>query len=149
MPNIWPKDDFPALEPAFKALGQLIVDVGILVARQCDKHVQKKLPEFHGITLEQVIRGSHTAKARLLHYFPIKEAGDRERDSWCAWHNDHGSLTGLCPAMFQNSGDLDTEINNPDPQAGLYVRTRAHKELRVVFPKDCMFSTDYCSHGPF
>lgn len=33
-PNIWPKEDLPQLEPAFKNLGQLIVDVGTLVARQ-------------------------------------------------------------------------------------------------------------------
>ena len=33
-PNIWPKEDLPQLESAFKCLGQLIVDVGTLVAEQ-------------------------------------------------------------------------------------------------------------------
>ena len=33
-PNIWPREDLPQLEPAFKTLGQLIVDTGTLVARQ-------------------------------------------------------------------------------------------------------------------
>ncbi len=137
LPNIWPTADFPQLEPALKQLGALVVSVGQLVGRQCDRHVQCKLPEYKGMSLEQAIATSHTAKARLLHYFPIKEPGERERDSWCAWHNDHGSLTGLCPAMFQTVGDFDAEVNNPDPHAGLYVKTRAHKELRVVFPRDC------------
>jgi hypothetical protein len=41
--NIWPGKDFPELEPAFKNLGRLIVDVGMMVARQCDKHGNKLL----------------------------------------------------------------------------------------------------------
>ena len=41
-PNIWPSDDLPSLEPAFKELGLIIVSVGELVARQCDAYVQSK-----------------------------------------------------------------------------------------------------------
>ena len=34
-PNIWPADDvLPELAPAFKELGQLVVRVGVLLARQ-------------------------------------------------------------------------------------------------------------------
>ena len=33
-PNIWPKEDLPQLEMAFKSLGRLIVDTGTLVAQQ-------------------------------------------------------------------------------------------------------------------
>ena len=36
--NIWPKDDLPELEDAFKDLGQFIVQVGKLVARAIDAH---------------------------------------------------------------------------------------------------------------
>ena len=35
-PNVWPKDDLQDMEPNFKALGELVVDVGRLVGRQCD-----------------------------------------------------------------------------------------------------------------
>jgi hypothetical protein len=38
-PNIWPSDALPELEAAFKALGRLIVDVGLLLAQHCDRHV--------------------------------------------------------------------------------------------------------------
>ena len=37
-PNVWPKDDLPELEGAFKVLGKLVVDVGLLLARQCDRY---------------------------------------------------------------------------------------------------------------
>ena len=35
----------------------------------------------------------------MLHYFPFEEKGEAEGD-WCGWHNDHGSLTALTPAMY-------------------------------------------------
>ena len=35
-PNIWPKEDLPELEVAFKDLGCFIIDVGKLVAHACD-----------------------------------------------------------------------------------------------------------------
>ncbi|RHZ11716.1 hypothetical protein DYB37_010624 [Aphanomyces astaci] len=39
-PNIWPTDEVPDLEPAFMSLGQLIIDTGLLVAKQCDAYVE-------------------------------------------------------------------------------------------------------------
>lgn len=41
---------------------------------------------------------------------------------WCGWHNDHGSLTGLVPAMYIDANGQ--EIDCPDPNAGLYIRNR-------------------------
>lgn len=64
-------------------------------------------------------------QGRLLHYYaPAAGAGgDAAAPSqWCGWHTDHGSLTGLTSAMF-----LDAALQPvpcPDPQAGLYARTR-------------------------
>jgi len=136
LPNIWPKDDFPALEPAFKQLGELVVSTGLLVAAQCDKAAKNKLPSYPDGLMVSTIQKSRVAKGRLLHYFPIKDAIERSRDSWCAWHNDHGSLTGLCPAMYQDVRDTSKEIPCPDKEAGLWVRTRQHKEFRVTYPKD-------------
>jgi hypothetical protein len=52
------------------------------------------------------------------------------------WHNDHGSLTGLTPAMyFDQEGN---EIPCPDPKAGLYIRSRAGKTIRVSVPSDVL-----------
>jgi isopenicillin N synthase-like dioxygenase len=142
-PNIWPKEDLPELEPAFKAMGQCIVNVGLLLARHCDKYVKKVLPTYKDFRLYNIIKESRTCKARLLHYFPLQDANghhtfvDEKEDpysSWCGWHNDHGSLTGLVPAMFINS--VGKEVPNPDPAAGLYIRSRNGALVRAVIPPD-------------
>ncbi|NVJ10169.1 isopenicillin N synthase family oxygenase [Myxococcus sp. AM001] len=145
-PNVWPEADFPELRPAFMALGQRMVDVGVLVAEQCDKYVQAKLGSrlSPDAALARTIRESRACKARLLYYFAINEdATPRTRDSWCGWHSDHGSLTALCPAMYFEAEPGAKEparkdIPVPDPEAGLYVRTRSGEERKVVIPKDSL-----------
>eukprot|EP01132_Coremiostelium_polycephalum_P007971 gene7971-9804_t len=143
-PNIWPVQDFPELRPAFMELGQVIVGVGEMVAQQCDSYTKKEQPAYKDGTLKTIIRESLTCKARLLYYFPINEDDtERTRDSWCGWHNDHSSLTGLCPAMYfnmdpTNNSVKDSDVPCPDSGAGLYARTRDGKEVKVIIPKDCI-----------
>ncbi len=36
-PNVWPREHLPELEVALKALGRLIVDVGLQLASECDR----------------------------------------------------------------------------------------------------------------
>jgi hypothetical protein len=36
-PNVWPRQHLPALEGAFKDLGQLVVRVGLLLAHHCNR----------------------------------------------------------------------------------------------------------------
>lgn len=138
-PNIWPKEDLPEFEPAFKDLGKLIVSVGELLASHCDKYVHSKNASYPSNRLAEIIKKSRTAKARLLHYFPAV-AADKSTDddwgSWCGWHNDHGSLTGLCSAMFLDKDGK--EIDNPDPHSGLYVKSRQGQVVKAVIPKDCL-----------
>ncbi|MBF5044880.1 isopenicillin N synthase family oxygenase [Aggregicoccus sp. 17bor-14] len=146
-PNVWPSgEDFPRLRPAFMALGQRMVDVGMLVAEQCDRYVAARLGERFpdDLRLARLVRESRACKARLLYYFAINEdATPRTRDSWCGWHSDHGSLTALCPAMYFEAepGALQpsrSDIALPDPEAGLYVRTRGGQERKVIIPRDCI-----------
>lgn len=123
-PNIWPTEELPELEIAFKELGQIIVNVGKLVARQADKFVHSKCPTYPEHSLENIIDTSYCCKARLLHYFPIKQDGtgpmveskDNEFSSWCGWHNDHGSLTGLTSALYLD--EKGNEVVNTDKTAG-------------------------------
>lgn len=129
-PNIWPKEELPELEFAFKELGQIIVSVGALVAQQCDRYVHQSTPSYLPNSLEKVILESKCCKARLLHYFPISEelpssehkSEDTEYSSWCGWHNDHGSLTGLTSAMYLDSDG--NEVVNSDETAGRYLCDR-------------------------
>lgn len=122
-PNIWPQEELPDLEHAFKDLGQIIVGVGKLVAQQCDKYVHSKCQTYPEHMLEKTIDTSLCCKARLLHYFPIatsgEESADKEYDfsSWCGWHNDHGSLTGLTCALYLDADG--NQVVNTDPTAGM------------------------------
>jgi isopenicillin N synthase-like dioxygenase len=139
-PNIWPEKTMPELAPAFKAMGKLIVDVGLLIAKHCDKYVHSKLPAYPEHRLYKVLSESRTHKARLLHYFPLNaeqraELGksDDSVSDWCGWHNDHGSLTGLTPAMYMKDGK---PCANPDPKSGLYIKSRNNTMVKAAVPSD-------------
>lgn len=136
--NIWPTQYLPEFEGAAKQLGRLMVNVGILVAEQCDLYTKKKIPTFPRYTLREVITTSYTAKARLLHYFAVKENQKMKEDGWCGWHNDHGSLTALCPAMFMREGNTTEEIDNEDPNAGLWIKSRKDELVKINLPRDYM-----------
>jgi len=134
--NIWPTEHLPSLEHAFKALGQLIIQVGINLAHHCDKYIIEKLgdkykPENY---IENIIKKSTTAKGRLLHYFEVSESmKNSDVDNWCGWHYDHDSLTGLTSALYRDvqTGEF---IPCPDPTAGLYVQKRTGEVVKIKIP---------------
>lgn len=144
-PNIWPRDDLPELEHAFKDVGRLIVDTGLLLAKHCDKFVRDNARNdgsLYGDKLHNVIRDSRCAKGRLLNYFPVASRGDGDDaggdeeafDSWCGWHLDHGSLTGLLSAMYFDSDG--NEVANTDAMAGLYIKTRDGTVVKAQYSGD-------------
>ncbi|XP_021996643.1 uncharacterized protein LOC110893816 isoform X2 [Helianthus annuus] len=135
--NIWPQSTMPELEIAFKSLGKLILDVGLLVAYHCDKYVSKETGMPHNEGIEQIVHRSRCHKGRLLYYFPAENSNDSQdsesMSSWCGWHTDHGSLTGLTYAVFTKDG---VEIPCPDSTAGLYIKTRTGQIVKVVYKED-------------
>ena len=146
--NIWPKEESVLdFEDAFKSMGQLIIDIGKLVAEQCDAYVKKLCGDsYESGKLRRIIDTSVCCKARLLHYYSkneeetggqaglAQEANDGDFSSWCGWHNDHGSLTGLTSAMYlDNSGQ---EVENKDKMAGLYIKGRKGQLVKAAFPSD-------------
>lgn len=136
--NIWPHKALPELEVAFKALGKLIIDVGLMVAYHCDQYVSRGT-QMHGGDegLEHTLIRSRCHKGRLLYYFPSQLSdGIRDGDSmssWCGWHTDHGSLTGLTCGLFMRDA---VEVPCPDSAAGLYIRTRTDQIVKVVYGED-------------
>jgi len=134
-PNAWPKEDLPELEHAFKNLGCLIVDTGILLAKHIDKYLAKKVPTYQDGKITKVIQESKCCKARLLHYFPSEDPNDGEAD-WCGWHNDHGTLTGLTSAMYFDKNGNEVEFK--DPESGLFVQKRSAEIKKAAIPKDCL-----------
>jgi len=147
-PNIWPREDLPELEPAFKNMGALVVEVGLLVAKQCDSFTHSLNSQYPDGKLFTIIKNCRTAKARLLHYFPLEVQSSPQSSSstsktkevdfasWCGWHNDHGSLTGLVPAMYHNPNG--EEVPSPDPSAGLYIRSRDGNVVKATVPPDSL-----------
>jgi len=146
-PNVWPSESLPSLEPAFKALGRLVVNVGRLVAQQCDAHVTSLLgpAAYPPNKLGEIVGDHRCCKARLLHYFPRGDAneagaevgaGAGDFSSWCGWHNDHGSLTGLVSAMYLDSRTGAPLAASPDPEAGLYIRDRHGALHHAAFGPD-------------
>lgn len=146
-PNVWPRQDLPELEQAFKELGQFIVGIGKQVAKKCDAFVYSKLvaaspsTNFPPTHLQHVIRDSKTTKARMLHYYPqstsVEGESKDDMDTWCGWHLDHGSLTGLTSAMYIDESKQPLEETScPDPDAGLYIRNRGHQVVKASIPRD-------------
>lgn len=86
----------------------MIIDVTVLVARQCDRYASAKIKDYEPGFLERIVRLSTTKKARLLHYFPpnensqrLQEGSEREiitpEDSWCTTHvSSFDTLNQLC-----------------------------------------------------
>lgn len=74
--------------------------------------------------------------ARLLHYFPVTEEIDTTDMQWCGWHNDHGSLTGLCSAMYldENYKEIDPATLE-DNESGLFAMNRNYEQVRIKIPK--------------
>jgi isopenicillin N synthase-like dioxygenase len=157
-PNIWPTQaDLPGFEQGCKTLSRLMVEAGAALAHHVDAFVAHQSqawgqdPPTPALTLHHIVTQSMTHKARLLYYFPTPGAavGTEAATSatstssatpespWCGAHNDHGSLTALTSAQFfrESTGEA---IACPDPQAGLYIRTRGGDTVKVVIPPDCL-----------
>jgi len=135
-PNLWPEEGLPELQGAFMGLGQLMLEVGSNLARHCDVHVARETGAPS--TLEGTIRRSVCHKGRLLHYFPPPEGAElaanaQGKAQWCGWHNDHGSLTGLTSAMYQDASGA--EVDNPDPDSGLFIKNRDGEVVQVGIPR--------------
>ena len=161
-PNVWPDEHIlPGFEKTFNKLCHLIVDTAALVARSCDRYGVAKLEDYRDGTLEQIVRGSVSTKARLLHYFPpapsppssAEPRPDSDMaidDDWCATHTDLGALTGLTSGMFVDEAihppvargsslpPLPEMDKHPDPNAGLWIKDRAGRTTQVRIPRDCL-----------
>ncbi|KAL8774032.1 MAG: hypothetical protein Q9209_001140 [Squamulea sp. 1 TL-2023] len=80
---------------------------------------------------------------------------EQDLDTWCTTHIDHGCLTGLTSAVyidesahlptlatFQDSSTLPPPLpilpGTPDPDCGLYIRSRTGVVTKVQIPTDCL-----------
>ena len=148
-PNVFP-ESLPELEEAIAETGQIIAKVGRMIAKACDVYCARQ--GVH-VELESILNESLNCKARLLHYFASDEAeasstGDVDEtkretnsDEWiCGWHRDHGSLTGLVPAMYLSEQETTQQplSGPPNPTTGLYIQSRSQDLIKVDLPLDCI-----------
>eukprot|EP00890_Picochlorum_soloecismus_P002859 jgi/Picsp_1/3574/NSC_06411-R1_protein len=144
-PNIWPSENLPELEPAFKALGRVMYDVGMLLLSKCQELVDSQCIEtvegssrYKPLLVCDTASESKCVKGRLLCYLP-DPCREKNDELWCGWHRDHGSLTALTPAYFlryAETGMLKEEISCPDPHSGLYIQTRTGELVKVLLERD-------------
>merc|ERR1712226_1115022 len=109
-------------------------ETGRLLSAVCDEYCRQQGVKLR---LQQTLKRSMNAKGRLLHYFATQDPSNEE--TWCAWHNDHGSLTALAPGMYFDKDR--NKVDNPDPEnAGLYIQSRSGEMYKVDLPADvCAF----------
>ena len=60
---------------------------------------------------------------------------DTDFSDWCGWHNDHGSLTGLFPALYMENGQI---IDCPDSRSGLYIKSRSGELVHAKLPPNSL-----------
>ncbi|GJZ33416.1 2-oxoglutarate (2OG) and Fe(II)-dependent oxygenase superfamily protein [Tanacetum coccineum] len=104
--------EFNNLGNVFKELGNCMIEMGLRLARVCDKVIG-------GHELEQSLLESCSAKGRLIHYHSIldnitlqalndtrskskkvKKTSSNQSDLWQQWHYDYGVFTILTDPMF-------------------------------------------------
>ncbi|KAH8898418.1 Clavaminate synthase-like protein [Thozetella sp. PMI_491] len=160
-PNVWPGETIlPGFRSSLESLSRLLIDTAVLVARACDRFAETEITGYPKGHLEHVVSTSTTTKARLLHYYPLPETGEPpadggDDDRWCATHLDHGCLTALTSAMFVSEDQTSAQIPerpagektlsplaelpaSPDPEAGLFIKSRSGQVVHVKIPKDCI-----------
>lgn len=121
------------------SLGCVIQEVGFQVAKNLDSYIKSKLDAYEDGTLERILRNSTKVTGRLLHYFPVTEGVDMSKMKWSGWHNDHGTLSGLCSGMY-----LDKDFNEVSPdevedeESGLFAMNRNKEKVKIRIPKDAL-----------
>ncbi|KAJ0255023.1 2-oxoglutarate [Hirschfeldia incana] len=111
------EEDFNNLGVVFRELGFCMMELGLSIARVCDR-------EIGGGFLEETLLDSCTAKGRLIHYHSaadqsfLREEAVRRKQSgkqvkyrnesshfnlWQQWHYDYGVFTILTDPLFLSS----------------------------------------------
>ncbi|KAK9370557.1 hypothetical protein V1509DRAFT_616164 [Lipomyces kononenkoae] len=137
--NKWPAEAcLEGFQRCMKELCTFIIDTASLVAKACDRYCLVNIKNYTSGYLEHIVSTSTTTKARLLHYFP--PSSNSNNNNWCGEHIDHSCLTGLTSAMYLDEvNDPTQELDkSPDPEAGLYIRSRNGEIVKVAIPRDCL-----------
>jgi isopenicillin N synthase-like dioxygenase len=136
--NIWPQE-IPELKQGFYELGGLLRQTGYHLLNVIDSYIKSVYPSYNH-DYKELIRASKVNTGRILYYYPKKKFEGQDKslydaDNWCEWHNDHGSLTGLCSAAYYDEkGNEVTDLKLT--KTGLWIQDRKGKMIRAAYAKD-------------
>jgi len=130
--NVWPDDRHPGLREAQIALGKLMLDTGILVAKHIDRYCANALPQYEHDVVTKSISESEKITGRLMYYYAQTEKKlTKPPANWCSWHKDYSYLTALTPDLF-----FRKEKVIPRPiDAGLFIQKRNHQVVKLDVPE--------------
>lgn len=106
------------------------MQVGALLAKQVDALASKNVQDYQKDFLYKVVTQGRNHIGRILHYFPFEKS--TSSDDWCGWHNDHGAITALTPAMYVDSNGNETSIKTNS--GGLFAKNRFGEMTKVTIP---------------
>ena len=102
-PNVWPGEALPELEPAFKELGRLMMDVGLRLTEHCDQYVAQRGGPPQPGTLQQILLRSPCPKVEHLRLPQMLYSGSAKVCICVVWLAQQlhaataGSLIALLP----------------------------------------------------
>lgn len=128
--NKW-VEELPEVEKNVKSLSALMISVGVLLSKQIDMFAKNSVSTYESGHLTRIVSTGKGHIGRMLNYFPFEDKGDTE-DDWCGWHNDHGSLTALTPAMYINAEGKEVTLKTST--GGLYAQNRFADMARIAIP---------------
>ncbi len=144
--NIWP-EMIPELKSSFTEVGNMIRDIGLIILKNIDLFIKKK-NSCYNLDYQSIISDSDQNTGRMLYYFPRKklyknlENNDNKAfnlessdSNWCEWHNDHGSLTGLVSASYNNE-DGSEALNLNLTKTGLWIQNRKGDLIRMAYGQE-------------
>jgi len=133
--NIWPTEDLPEYEIAFKDLGKFMYNLGLELIKNCDSYLSNKIKNYPSNNLYSKITREKVAKARLLHYEPAKNLTESLEDGLCSWHLDHGCLTMLTSAIFLDENKVETIKPN---DCGLLIKDQGGNTVYGNIPSNAL-----------
>merc|ERR1712232_1364987 len=125
---------------AFKECASVQTKIGHLICQQLDAYLERltsdlpKERQHPKGKLTKMFKHDIQYKGRLLHYFPLEEKFNKNLDSLCGWHLDHGSITILLAALYL---DLNGKVVPTPKDCGLYVRAINGELVKCDVPEDC------------
>lgn len=139
--NIWPDDILPELRNTLIETGNQMRTVGLLLLSVIDKYINSHFSNYQLNTSKKQVEVSEMCISRALYYFPkkdLKNILNTDDYLWSGWHNDHGSLTALCSAMYLDENGEEGKLDLY--KTGLFIKDRRGVDVKVSHrPSDIAF----------